>query len=375
MLGSAFLLDSANLPPPTEGPLARMAAAAAAVAWVALDGTVAGALLLADRIRPDTPRALRALRDAGVRRLVMLSGDRPASAEAVGAALGLDAVHADLSPEGKIALVRAERAHGPVAMVGDGINDAPALAAADIGIAMGARGAAAAAEAADIVLLVDRLDRVAEAVTAARRARGIAVQSIAAGMALSLLAMLVAAAGYLPPIAGALLQEAIDIAVILNALRVLRGAALPAPIGDRTVVDRLVSEHAQLRALLDRMRRGADRLDQPGHDAAELRAINAALGELLLPHQRDEEHRLFPELARRLGGRDPLGALSRMHEEIAQLATRYTALVDGLAREVISDGERRELRRLLYALDALVGLHLSAEEEMLSHVEDLPHAP
>ena len=181
-------------------------------------GRIAGALLLADRIRPETPRALRALRAAGVTRLVMVSGDRPASAEAVGTALGLDAVHADVSPAGKIELVRTERAVAPTAMIGDGINDAPALAAADVGIAMGARGAAAAAESADVVLLVDRLDRIGEAFGVAKRARSIALQSILAGMGLSVVAMFIAAFGYLPPVPGALLQEAIDVAVILNAL-------------------------------------------------------------------------------------------------------------------------------------------------------------
>ena len=212
LLGSAGLLDATGIPPPREGSTARMATAAASVAWVTFDGRIAGALLLADRIRPETRRALRALRVAGVTRLVMVSGDRPASAEAVGTALGLDAVHADVSPAGKIELVRTERAAAPTAMIGDGINDAPALAAADVGIAMGARRAAAAAEAADVVLLVDRLDRIGEAFGIAKRARGIALQSIVAGMGLSVVAGFVAAFGYLPPVPGALLQEAIDVA-------------------------------------------------------------------------------------------------------------------------------------------------------------------
>jgi heavy metal translocating P-type ATPase len=373
LLGNAGLLHSAGIPPPTEGTAARMAAAAASVSWVAFDGKVVGALLLADRIRPETPRTLRALRAAGVRRLVMVSGDRPASAEAVASVLGLDAVHGDLAPVGKIELVQAESARAPTVMVGDGINDAPALAAADVGVAMGARGAAAAAEAADVVLLVDRLDRIGEAIGIAKRARGIALQSILAGMTLSGAAMGVAAFGYLPPVAGALLQEAIDVVVILNALRVLVGEAAPAPLTDRGAVGRVVEEHAQLRALLDRMRRTADRMDQPAKDAiGELRTISAALNALLLPHQVAEERTVFPELANRLGGRDPLGAMTRMHEEIVHLTARFTALVQGLSDAGASSAETREARRLLYSLDAIIALHLATEEELLSHVEDLP---
>jgi heavy metal translocating P-type ATPase len=190
---------------------------------VAVEGAPAGILVFADTLRPEAGAMLRSVRAAGICRVVMLSGDRPAVAEAVGRELGLDAVLAGLSPEGKVAAVRAERVHGPVVMLGDGVNDAPALAAADAGLAMGVRGAAASAEAADAVLLVDRLDRVAEAMRIARRARAIALQSIAAGIGLSTAGMLAAALGHLTPVQGAVLQEAIDIAVILNALRALRG--------------------------------------------------------------------------------------------------------------------------------------------------------
>jgi P-type E1-E2 ATPase len=159
----------------------------------------------------------------GVQRITMLSGDHATVANRIGAALHLDAVMAEQSPADKIAAVRAARAEGTTVMVGDGINDAPALAAADVGVAMGARGATASSEAADVVLLVDRLDRLALAMRIARRSRGIAVQSVVAGMGLSLIAMAIAAAGWLPPAPGALLQEGIDIAVILNALRALQG--------------------------------------------------------------------------------------------------------------------------------------------------------
>ena len=156
----------------------------------------------------------------------MVSGDRRSVAERVGSQLGLDRVYAELSPEKKLDVVRRIRADSalrPVVMVGDGVNDAPALALADVGIAMGAAGATVSSETADAVITVDRVDRVADALHVGRRTLRIARQSVLAGMGLSIAAMGVAAAGYLPPVAGALFQEVIDLAVILNALRALRG--------------------------------------------------------------------------------------------------------------------------------------------------------
>jgi heavy metal translocating P-type ATPase len=195
--------------------------------FVSVEGRMVAALLLADELRRETPRAVQALRAAGVSRIVMVTGDRADSAETIGAALGLDAVLADRVPSDKVDAVATEKRLHPTLMVGDGINDAPALAAADVGIAMGARGASASSEAADVVILVDRLDRVSDAVAIARRTRAIAMQSIVAGMGLSAAAMGAAALGWLTPVAGALTQEAIDVAVILNALRALSPGRSP----------------------------------------------------------------------------------------------------------------------------------------------------
>jgi heavy metal translocating P-type ATPase len=198
-----------------------VAAEGQANVFVAVDGRPAGALILADPIREDSAATLGRIRGLGIERLVMVTGDHPAVAERVGHALGVDQVLADCTPAGKVAAVKAESERGPTVMVGDGVNDAPALAAATVGIAMGARGATASSEAADAVLMLDRLDRLVDALAIARRSRAIALQSVLAGMGLSLAAMVVAACGYLPPLAGALFQEAIDVAVILNALRAL----------------------------------------------------------------------------------------------------------------------------------------------------------
>jgi heavy metal translocating P-type ATPase len=193
---------------------------------VAIDDHVAGVIVMADELRPDSDRIVERLRSEGIRHVAMISGDRRSVAERVGRELGVDRVYAEQSPEQKLEVVRriaAEPELRPVVMVGDGINDAPALAIADLGIAMGAAGATVSSETADAVITVDRVDRVADAVHIGRRALFIARQSVLAGMGLSIAAMIVAAFGYLPPLAGALFQEAVDLAVILNALRALRG--------------------------------------------------------------------------------------------------------------------------------------------------------
>jgi heavy metal translocating P-type ATPase len=193
---------------------------------VAIDAHLAGTIVMADELRPDAVDAVRRLRSEGVRQLAMVSGDRRSVAERIGRELGIDRVYAQQSPQDKLEVVRSMRARpelSPVVMVGDGVNDAPALAMADVGIAMGAAGATVSSETADVVITVDRVDRVADAVHVGRRSVSIARQSVLWGMGLSVAAMGFAAAGLLPPVAGALLQEAIDLAVIINALRALRG--------------------------------------------------------------------------------------------------------------------------------------------------------
>lgn len=197
-------------------------AAGSVLVAVAVDGRMAGHLVMADPLREGTAAMLAGLRRGGIARILLATGDRAAVAERVTEGLGLDGLRAGLTPDQKVLLVLTERKNGPVMMVGDGVNDAPALAAADVGVAMGARGAAASAEAADVVLLVDRVDRLGPGIEIARRARQIAVESVVAGIGLSVMGMIAAALGYLTPVQGALLQEVIDVAVILNALRALR---------------------------------------------------------------------------------------------------------------------------------------------------------
>jgi heavy metal translocating P-type ATPase len=225
-LGQARWLAGGPLPEAAANLRRRVESCGSMAVFVAVDGSMVGALVMEDPVRADTPRALRTLRLAGITRIVLLSGDRQDVSNAVGSALGADVVLSEHSPEQKVQAVLRERACGVTVMVGDGINDAPALAAADVGIAMGARGATASSEAADAVIVVDRLDRVAEAILIARRARSIAVQSVLAGMALSVFGMVLATFGVLPPVAGAFFQEAIDVAVILNALRAIGGGEL-----------------------------------------------------------------------------------------------------------------------------------------------------
>ena len=193
-----------------------------AAAYVAVDGVFAGALILADDPRAESAGVIAWLRAHGVERAVMLTGDAEPTARAIAAAVGIDEVRAELLPADKVQLAAGLQPR-PVLMVGDGVNDAPVLAAADVGIAMGAKGATAAGEAASVVILKDSLAGVVDAVAIGRDTLRVALSAIGIGIALSIGLMLVATTGLIPAVAGALVQELVDLATILYALRALTG--------------------------------------------------------------------------------------------------------------------------------------------------------
>jgi soluble P-type ATPase len=338
--------------------------------FVAVDGRTIGAILLADELRRDTPRAVQALRAAGVSRIVMVTGDRADAAETIGAALDLDAVLADREPADKVDAVASEQRRYPTVMVGDGINDAPALAAANVGVAMGARGASASSEAADVVILVDRLDHVSDAVTIAKRTRGIALQSIIAGMGLSALAMAIAAFGYLPPIAGALTQELIDVGVVLNALRALSpGHAshtrkMPATTGASLRLD-----HQHIETALDHLREIADALDHSDADrsATLIAEANKIVEQQIVAHERNDEGTVYPQVAKYLADQHGLGAMSRAHREIIHLARLLRRLTDALSPGEIDHYLIRDGQRIIESIEALVRIHNAQEEDIYEH--------
>jgi P-type E1-E2 ATPase len=217
----AFVLDHVG---DGEAAVRRLEPATAGLrAYVAIDGAVAGIVEYADELRPGVSQVFRDLGDLGVNRIMLLSGDHAENARSVAAAAGIVEVQGDLLPEGKVAVVRELVGTGEsVLMVGDGTNDAPALSAATVGVALAGHGGGITAEAADVVILIDDLTRVVEAMRVSRRTMHIARQCIAVGLGLSAVGMVAAAMGGLAPTAGALVQEGIDLAVIVNALRASR---------------------------------------------------------------------------------------------------------------------------------------------------------
>ena len=334
--------------------------------FVAIDGQVAGALIVDDPIRPDAPRVIRALRRAGIERVIMVTGDHPDVAESVGAALGVDRILSERDPMEKVEALEAEREAGVVVMVGDGLNDGPALAAADVGVAMGARGATASSEAADVVLVADRLDGLVEAIAIARRSRAIAIQSVLLGMGLALAFMFGGAFGLFSPVAGALIQELIDVASILNALRALGGDRRAAGGRETTdVAERFREEHREFAPELVRVRWVADRLGElpPDEVRRELEAVRRFVVERLPQHEEEEEAAVYPVVARLMGGEDPMSSMARAHIEISHLARVFRQLLDDLPEEGPTPDDLVDLRRVLYGLHAILRLHFAQEEE------------
>lgn len=346
---------------------------------VAVDDVPAGAIVLRDPIRADASRTVRELRQSGIRRVVLVTGDRREAAELVGAIAGADLVLAERLPEEKLAAVQAERRHGPVLMVGDGINDAAALAAADVGVALGARGTSVASEAADVVLAVDRLDRLAAAMRVAQQSRRIALQSVTAGMGLSLAAMGLAAWGLLVPALGAVLQEAIDLAVIANALR----AARPRPghirvsDEDARLLRRFGTEHSALRQVVEEIRAAADALAAtPTADVMErLGTLQRRLVEELDSHVLAEGAELYPVLDRVFGSTEVTSTMARAHVEISHLIRQLGRLLNDVGDGGLDETDIARIRQLLYGLHAICSLHFTQEEESyFSLVDDSPDA-
>ncbi len=333
--------------------------------FAAVDGQPAGAFLFEDVIRSDAPRMIHGLREAGIRRAVLLTGDRADTAETVGRLVGTDAVRADCDPSDELAAIEAERHGDVVMMVGDGVNDAPALAAADVGVALAARGATASSEAADVVLTVDRVDALADAILIAQRSRRIARQAVGVGMCLSLVAMAAAAAGGLPPAAGAVLQEGIDVFAIGLALR----AALPgrthtvtlAP-SDVTLGHELLAQHDASLPVVEEIRAVADGISSEGTDLAPGHRLLQRLRTDLLTHERADQAQLVP-LGAAAMGEPATYALTRTHAEIEHQVARLGRLLDDLPADDAQPEDLVEIRRLLYGLYGVLRLHNAQEDE------------
>lgn len=216
----AFVAENA------QGVVRHAGASGEAAVYVAVDGRFAGVIVLRDEVRAESAATLAQLAQRGVTTTILITGDVEQTARPIADALGITRIHAECLPEDKVELVRSATPR-PVIMVGDGVNDAPVLAAADVGIALGARGSTAASESADVVILVDDLRRVADAVAIGQRTVSVALQSIWFGIAVSVALMVVAAFGVIPAVVGAALQEVVDLVTILGALRALSAGRSP----------------------------------------------------------------------------------------------------------------------------------------------------
>jgi heavy metal translocating P-type ATPase len=212
-IGKEFNVDSADWSESWQ-PAGKL------VSFIAINGEPAGAIIFSDQVRPGVPAMMQRLRELGVERIVMLTGDNKANASVVAREAGIEREEANLLPAQKVDEVkRLGLEYGTTIMVGDGINDAPALASATVGVAMGAHGTGISAEAADVVLLVDDVTKVSDGIEIGQKMLHIAKQSITFGLGASFVMMVVAAFGYIQPAEGAIMQEVLDVTVILNALR------------------------------------------------------------------------------------------------------------------------------------------------------------
>lgn len=369
-----WLLEGRPMPSQVDDFRRRLARVAPTAVYVAVDGDLLAAIVFDDEVRPDAAHTIRALRRAGVRKVVMATGDHPVVARSVGIATGVDDVLAEATPGEKVEILHELQASGVTAMVGDGINDAPALAAADVGVAMGARGATASSEAADVVLVVDKLQRLVEAILIADRSRRIAVQSVVLGMGLSLLAMGAASFGLLFPLAGAIIQEGIDVVAILNALRAL-GGPTPGQNGPKLLPEmseRLRTEHDHLRPKLEIIRDTADSLDSLTREEARdaLRALEEVVSGEILPHEIADENEIYPEMSKLFPGEDPMATMSRTHREIFHLVDLLHRQIADLPPEGPAPEDILDLRRTLYGLHAILRLHFDQEEGLYLALQD-----
>jgi soluble P-type ATPase len=333
---------------------------------IAVDDRPAGAFLLDDPVRADAPRMIRSLRAAGIRRILLVTGDRADIADTVGRIVGVDTVLADCDPADKLAAVEAESATQPTIMVGDGVNDAPALAAAGAGVALASRGATASSEAADVVLTGDRVDALADAILIARRCKQIALQAVIVGMGLSLAAMGLAAFGLLAPAVGAILQEGIDVFAMVIALRAAtpgRSHRRPLPSADVARALALHAQHEAVQPVVDEIRTVADNLSTHAVDLGPARDLLLQLETVLLPHEQADERQLVPLIARVLDGADSTAALSRTHAEITHQIGTLHRLLAGIDNDRAAPEDVIELRRLFYGLYAILRLHNAQEDE------------
>jgi hypothetical protein len=235
-----------------------------------------------------------------------------------------------------------------------------------VGVALASRGATASSEAADVVLTVDRLDALADAILIARRSKSIALQAVLVGMGLSLVAMVAAALGMLPPAAGAVIQEVIDVLAIGIALLALlpgKVHSIAMPAADIAIAHGLKVEHDAVLAVVEQIRAVADTLSTRNCDLAPAHMLLVRLEGELLPHERADEARLLPLVGRALGSSDTTAAMSRTHAEIEHQVSRLRRLLSGLDNDNALPEDVVELRRLLYGLYAVLRLHNAQEEE------------